>query len=183
MIFVPNIEGNLQYQASTPRFIASFCNRVDNGFLTGRPGSRSNYKIVESNPANLRMRAKDWWTAINVGMNDLDLRFSTNSVLHYRIVYWRRAAYGLCLCGLLGVIGVIFFLWLDLPSYIRDNAHARLPGLSVNQTLWFAWVNLSFWGFVWPWILIGLHKRALRRLLTRIVREVDQQAVGEASNA
>jgi hypothetical protein len=64
---------------------------------------------------------------------------------------------------------------LDLPVYIANNADARIPSLSVNQTLLFAWSNLIFWSVIWPWVLISLHKRPLRRLLARIVDEVDQQ--------
>jgi hypothetical protein len=30
-----------------------------------------------------------------------------------------------------------------------------------------------FWGFVWPWLLVALHKRPVRRLLERIIAEVD----------
>ena len=30
-----------------------------------------------------------------------------------------------------------------------------------------------FWGFIWPWLLIAIHKRPLHRLVARIVSEVD----------
>ena len=33
-----------------------------------------------------------------------------------------------------------------------------------------------FWGFVWPWLLIALHKPVLRRLVARLVKEVDTPA-------
>jgi len=31
--------------------------------------------------------------------------------------------------------------------------------------------------FVWLWLLIALHKRPLRRLVERIIREADAQAI------
>ncbi len=35
-----------------------------------------------------------------------------------------------------------------------------------------------FWGFVWPWLLIALHKRPLHRLVARIVSDVDPGGSG-----
>jgi hypothetical protein len=34
-----------------------------------------------------------------------------------------------------------------------------------------------FWGFAWPWLLIALHKRPLRRLMNQIIVEVDAAAM------
>lgn len=182
MIFIPEIEGDLGLKSPPAQFMAEFHQRVTGGFLTGKqPEPRSNYAVVESNAECVRVRAADWLTAINVGMNDLDLQFSSNGGLHYRLRYWRWAIYSLTLCACLGVIGVAFFVMLDLPTYIANNADARIPGLSVKQTLMFAWGNLIFWSVLWPWVLISLHKRPLRRLLARIVDEVDQQVTPEQS--
>jgi hypothetical protein len=176
MIFTPEIEGDLGFKSPQAEFIAELHNRVASGLLTGKqPEPRSNYAVVESNTEFVRVRAADWLTAINVGMNDLDLQFSSNGSLHYRLRYWRWAIYSLSLCACLGLIGVAFFVMLDLPVYIANNADARIASLSVNQTLLFAWSNLIFWSVIWPWVLISLHKRPLRRLLARIVDEVDQQ--------
>lgn len=33
-----------------------------------------------------------------------------------------------------------------------------------------------FWGFVWPWILILLHKRPLHSLMARLITEVDAES-------
>jgi hypothetical protein len=48
-----------------------------------------------------------------------------------------------------------------------------IPGLSVEQNLLIAWVMVLFWGFIWPWVLISLHKRPLHRLIARLIAEVD----------
>ena len=179
----PQIEGNLSFQASSSEFVKAFYRRVENGLLTGQPGPRSNYQVTESGPGRLRVRAGDWWTAINVGLNDLDLSLLKNGILHYHLRYWRWAIYCLGLCGVLGIVGVIFFLSLDIRSYITNNVNARIPGLSIEQNVYFAWGNLVFWGFVWPWILIALHKRPLRRLVARLVNEIDAQAINAKSNS
>jgi hypothetical protein len=48
-----------------------------------------------------------------------------------------------------------------------------MPGLSIDQNLALAWLMVVFWGFLWPWLLISMHKRPLRRLVTRLIAEVD----------
>jgi len=37
-----------------------------------------------------------------------------------------------------------------------------------------------FWGFVWPWLVMLLHKRSLRRLIARLIAEVDAGAAPTA---
>jgi hypothetical protein len=48
--------------------------------------------------------------------------------------------------------------------------------MSIDQNLSVAWLMVLFWGFVWPWLVIVLHKRPLRRLITRLIAEVDAGA-------
>jgi hypothetical protein len=179
MSLTPQIEGAMPIKASKSQFNAALRQRIENGFLTGRPGSRSNYQIVESQPETIQVRAVDWWTAINVGLNDLNLSFSKSGKLHFRLQFWRWAIYCLALCSVLGLMGVALFLALDIRSYIANNAGARIPGLSNDQNLYLAWGMLLFWGFVWPWILIAFHKRPLRKLLAKLVSEIDAKAIKE----
>ncbi|HEY8131013.1 MAG TPA: hypothetical protein VII12_03910, partial [Thermoanaerobaculia bacterium] len=54
---------------------------------------------------------------------------------------------------------------------------SRFPGLSIDQNVAVAWAFAFFWGFVWPWNLILLHRRPLRRLMQRLIVEVDAAAV------
>jgi hypothetical protein len=35
---------------------------------------------------------------------------------------------------------------------------------------------IMFWGFIAPWFLIAFHKRPLRRLVERLIRDVDRSA-------
>jgi hypothetical protein len=58
-----------------------------------------------------------------------------------------------------------------------QNPNARVPGLSLDQNVYLAWGAVCFWGFVWPWLLIAFHKRPLRRLLERLVTEIDASAL------
>ena len=51
-----------------------------------------------------------------------------------------------------------------------------IPGLSIEQNLLIGWLMVLFWGFIWPWLLISLHKRPLHGLVARLIAEVDAQA-------
>jgi hypothetical protein len=180
MIFDAEIEGALPIRSTVQRFVQAFRQRVSAGLLTGRPHPRSNYRLDETaSHDHLVVRAADWRTAINVGLNELELRVPQHGLVHYRVRYWRWASYALALSGILGFVGVMLLLTLDVHGYIARHSTARFPGLSIDHTVLVAWAMILFWGFVWPWLLIALHKRPLRRLVGRIVNEVD--AVGTRS--
>lgn len=173
MILAPQIEGIVPIRSSAAQFLQAFQQRVAAGLLLGGPHPRSNYVIAEAGPSQLRVQAADWWTAINVGLNELELRLLQRGTVHYRVRYWRWARYALSLGGILGIIGLVLLLTLDVRGYIARQPTSRFPGLSVEQNLLIAWTMVLFWGFVWPWLLIVLHKRPLHRLVARLVAEVD----------
>jgi hypothetical protein len=177
MTLAPQIEGAVPVRSSASRFVAAFRQRVAAGLLSGRPHPRSNYRVVEENAGLLRVCAADYWTAINVGLNDLELRVPSTGMVQFRVLYWRWAYYALGVSGVLGFVGLFVLLTFDVRSYIAREPSAGMPGLSTDQNLALAWVMVLFWGFAWPWVLITLHKRPLRRLVERLVREVDAQAI------
>jgi len=110
---------------------------------------------------------------MNVGLNDVDLTISGDGTTHYTIEYSRWAAYVIGLGAVLGAIFIATFLALDIRSYITRHPASRLSRLSIDQNVAIAWAMALFWGFVWPWILIALHRRPLTRLMERIIAEVD----------
>lgn len=154
--------------------------RVAAGFLSGRAQSRSNYVVTQAEPTFLQIRAADWSTALNVGLNDLELRATQPGQVRYHVRYWRWASYAIALSAVLGAIGLVFLLLTDVRSYIEAHPSRMTPGLSTEQNLLIAWSMVLFWGFVWPWLLIHLHQRPLRRLLERVISEVD---AGESVSA
>ena len=178
MTFAPQIDGTLTIHSSAAQFVQAFGQRVAAGLLTGRANPRSNYHVVDSGPDRIRVTAGDWWTAINVGLNDVELRFPRPNTVYYRVQYWRWANYGIGLSAVLGFIGLVLLLAFDARGYIARNPDARFPGLSVDQSLLIAWTMVVFWGFVWPWLLIALHKRPLHRLIGRLVHEIDAGVPG-----
>ena len=178
MTLAPRIDGTVAIRSSPAQFAEAFRQRVSAGLLTGHPHPRSNYRVVEDSSDQLQIHAVDWWTAINVGLNELELGFPEAGSVRYRVRYRRWAGYAVGLSGVLGCIGLLLLLILDVRGYIASHATARFPGLSVDQNLVVAWVMVLFWGFVWPWLLIALHKRPLHHLVTRLIREVDAGSTG-----
>ena len=172
MIFNPQTQGAVPIRSTAPEFLEAFRQRISTGLLTGRPHPRSNYRMSATGPDRLAVHAVDWWTAINVGLNELELRPHPGSV-RYRVRYWRWLQFGLALCGMLGLIGIVLLVSLDVRGYIEQHSASRVPGLSVEQNLLVAWFMVLFWGFVWPWLLVPIHKRPLRELVERIITEVD----------
>jgi hypothetical protein len=180
MILIPEIEGTATIRSSAGTFLQAFRKRISAGLLTGRPHPRSNYVVSEASAGHLKIRAADWWTAINVGLNRLELRHLQPGSIHYHVRYWQWAWFALGLSGGLGLIGLALLLSFDVRAYIAQHQNSMIPGLSIKQNLLIGWLMVLFWGFIWPWLLIILHKRPLRGLVARLIAEVDAQAASTA---
>jgi hypothetical protein len=176
MTLAPLIEGTVPIRSTPDQFVKGFRERVTAGLLSGKPHPRSNYQVTDANSTRLRVRAADWWTALNVGLNEMEFQFPRQGVLQYRVRYWRWAGYVIGLSGVLGVVGLILLLTLDVRGYIDRQGVGWFRGLSTDQNLALAWAMVLFWGFVWPWLLIAFHKGPVRRLVVRLVSEVDARA-------
>jgi hypothetical protein len=131
--------------------------------------------VTESGPSRLQVRAADWWTAINVGLNEVDLRIAQQGTVSYRVRYWRWASFAFGLSAMLALIGIVLLLTVDVRAYIARESFHRLPGLSADQNVLLIWGIVAFCALVWPWLLIQLHKPVLQRLMRRLITEVDGQ--------
>jgi hypothetical protein len=176
MTLAPQIEGSVAVRSSAAQLVPALRQRVAAGLVLGRPHPRSNYQVTEAGSTHVRVRAADWRTAINVGLNELDLRLAQPGAVHFRVRYWRWAAYVLGLGAVLGLVGLVLLLAVDVRGYIAEHPRSRLPGLSIDENVAVAWTLVLFWGFVWPWLLIALHKRPLHRLVAGLIADVDAQA-------
>jgi len=175
MTLAPQIEGAVSIHSPAAQFAHAFGQRVAAGLLIGQPNPRSNYRVVEAGPGRIRVRAAEW-TATNVGLNEWELCLLQPGSVQYRVRYWRWACFLLGLSGILGLIGLVLLSTLDVRGYIARHEATMLPGLSIDRNVVVAWAMAVFWGFAWPWLLIALHKRPLRRLVARLIGEVDAQA-------
>jgi hypothetical protein len=176
MSLTPEISGTVGIKSSPARFMPAFQQRVAAGLLAGTPHPRSNYRVVSSAPERLSIEAADWWTAVNVGLNEVELRVSPAGGVQYRVRYWRWARFSIALCGVLGLVGLVLLLTTDVRAYMEHTVVSAVPGLSADQNVAIAWGMTLFWGFVWPWLMIAFHKRPLHKLMARLVGEVDARA-------
>jgi hypothetical protein len=171
------VVGDVRIGAEPRAFFSAFTQRIGSGLLRGAPARRNRYGVIHQGRDGLAFRALDAWTAFYVGLNDVELTGTSGGHVSYRIEYRRWAWLVLLLCGGLGLVFVALFLVFDLRGTIESHAHSRVPGLSTGQNVAIAWAIALFWGFVWPWILIALHRGTLRRLLAQLVAEVDATAM------
>jgi hypothetical protein len=173
------IEGATPIRSHPRAFVAAFARRVASGLIAGVPASRNRYEVTREGGDSLRFRAAGWWTAIGVGLNEVELAASAGRV-RYTVRYARWATFALALSDLLGVVLILFFVFFDLREYLVHHPRSTVPGLSLDQNVALAWAMAIFWGFVWPWILILMHRGPLRRLTEQLIAEVDSAAAGEA---
>jgi len=174
MLFLPEIRGKVTIRSEPEPFFKAFRRRVASGLLTGTPHRRSNYLATLVDARHLTVRAGDWKSAINVGLNDLDFGYAGDGILRYRVRYWRWTIYCLALGAVLAAIGIALALAFDVRSYLTQMPASMRWGLSVDQSVILLWVFIVFWGFVWPWLLVALHKRPLHSLVKRLVAAVDE---------
>jgi hypothetical protein len=175
--FLPEIEGTVAIRSTAGPFFRSLQARVAEGLLSGRPHPRSRYVVSASGSDRIEIRAADWWTAVNVGLNTVDIRHDSAHTVRYQVRYWRWARYALYLCGALGLVGLGLLLSVDVREYLARDPHSMVPGLSGESNVIVAWSMVLLWGFIWPWLLIALHKRPLHTLVGRLIAEVDSRAV------
>src|SRR5262245_30258169 len=102
MTLAPRIEGVVPVESSGALFAAALGQRVAAGLLLRQPHPRANQQVLEESGGVLRVRAADYWTAINVGLNDLELGLPLGGPLRFKVQYWRWASYVLGLGGIIG---------------------------------------------------------------------------------
>jgi hypothetical protein len=175
MWFLPRTEGFAPIRSEPEAFIRIFACQVETGLFPRASSTRSRYTVTRQARDSLSFRAVNWLTAFNVGLNEVELSASTGQV-RYTIEYRRWAAYGVLLSAAIGLTLAVVFLAIDIRDYVDRHPGRMIPGLTTDQNVAIGWAMVIFWGFVWPWILVGLHKRPLRRLMDRLIEEVDQSA-------
>jgi hypothetical protein len=172
-VFSPTVEGRAPIRGPVRAFLDNFVTRVEQGLLRGAAPHRNRYIVTQMGADRLSFRATTRLSAFNVGLNRVDLDVSSGSEVRYRIEYWQWAMYAVAGSAAIGFFLMAFFLVFDLRGYIASHPGPQYLGLSVEQSVLLAWGMALFWGFVWPWILIELHKRPLRWLMTQLIAEVD----------
>lgn len=171
-LFLPEFSGSYQPKSASSNLIVKLAKRLATTglFPLASPG-RNQYEVVEQAETRLHFRSTSLWTGINVGLNDVQLRFEQpNNTIHYTVRYWSWAKYVL---GLSLIIVGLCGLFL-LPPVLGISIFPADSFAPVWQIKMFGLPMLAFWGFVWPWVLIALHKKHAARCLHRILDEVNE---------
>src|SRR5712692_141855 len=164
-----SLKGTEVIHSHPTAFIAAFVRRVEDGLLGGTHSRRSNYRVTRESADALQVRAVDWLTAISVGLNEVDLAVSPDGRVQFEIRYPRWAGYALALGGGCGFAIITILVTFDMRGYIARHPESRFSGLSIDQNIAVAWALALFWGFVWPWLLILIHRWPLRRLMKQLI--------------
>ena len=161
----------------TPRtepraFLAGVERRVEAGFLMGRPHFRSRYAVVRQSGDELVIRSQDFWTDFNVGLNDITLRVAGDGAIEYQVKFWRWVRGGVILCGVIGGVILLAFLF-PIPGSTLDFRAQWPAGAPPWLGHAMLWAQLIWWGVAWPWVLALAHQRPAEHFLRRILGEID----------
>ena len=163
--FHPSFAGVYKPGILTSDLLGEFATRVRSGRLFPSSPARNTYRIIEQNRDRIRFQAADFLTAFFVGLNDVSLELRGDGI-HYRVSYWKWAAY----CAALGG-----FILVALVACLLVWPRIVTPPTLPNQAIFYG--NAVFWGLAWPWILIAFHKRPAARCLERLLDETNKNNV------
>lgn len=173
-VFHPSFEGVWRTDNLAEDFARRLAARVRSGLLPLAKRRRNQYEIVSESDESVRFRSTTRLTGANIGWNDVDLRIDRRSgEVRYHVAYWAWTRFcvglGLLLAALFGLAVVLPVLtgW-----HLFDESFYPEKGDVVN----FALPMMVFWCFVWPWVLVALHKRPARRGFENLLAEVNSSA-------
>lgn len=128
---------------------------------------RNRYVVVSQSDRELRFRSTGFLTSINIGLNDVQVRIDSAPGsaprVRYEVRFFGWARYCVVLCAVIGIALIV--AWSVFGGKFGAGKAAARPIL---------WVMVIFWGFLWPWILVALHKRPAARALERLFAEVNR---------
>jgi len=117
MWFLPRTEGFAPIRSEPGSFVQAFARRIESGLFPDASSRRSRYEVSRQAHDTLTFRAAGWLTAINVGLNDVELAVSAGQA-RYTIEYRRWAAYAVLLSAAIGLAIAIIFIVIDIRDYV-----------------------------------------------------------------
>ena len=175
-LFSPRLRGQTEIASSSAPFLEAVKARIQSGLLTGKPHWRSRYTVTGHAQQEIAFRAADAMTAINVGLNEVTLCTAGNRRVEYSVSYRRWAAFVVGVSACFGIGFVAASLIWDIEARVARYAFVADPVLNTTVGLALLWGLVLFWAVIWPWILIAMHKPFARKLMDRIIQEVDAVA-------
>jgi hypothetical protein len=159
--FSPVYDGAIDFEAIPDDFAERIARRVRTGLLVPGRRGRANYVVQKQAPDAISFAAKGFWTAYNVGLNNVELQLEGKRILYHGS--FRRWTLYAVIHGFVIALVILIGI-LVLPE--SRNEISRTPGG------WpFVGALLVFFGLAWPWLLVALQRRFVPRALERIVRE------------
>jgi len=162
-MFSPAYEGVIELGAVPDDFTERVARRVESGLLVPGSRRRADYVVRSRSQDAVSFAARGFWTAYNVGLNEVELRRDGLHRIAYHGSFRRWAAYA-AIHGL-ALTGAILAVVLAWPG-ARDQVSQTPYGWPVLLGL------LVFFGLLWPWVLVAIHRRMVPWSLVRIVQEV-----------
>ncbi len=166
-MFRAEFEGTFTPERLREDFIAALGERVRRGLLPVASQRRNRYAVIEESDNELRFRSVGFLTSLNIGWNDVRVRVESAAggapQIQYKVGYWAWAAYCVALCGVIGIVLIAAFLLFG----------SKLKGQQAGGEVIF-WAMVIFWGFVWPWVLVAMHKRPAARALERLFARLNE---------
>lgn len=163
--FHPSFGGLYKTDYLSPNFKRDLISRIESKrFIPGAPPERNQYEVAESTHTSLHFRSTNFMTSLNIGLNEVWLRIDPDRhEVEYMVLYWRWALY----CIGIGLAMAVVFVAGEflLPEGWYPPEHLRYTVF---------WPSVWFFTLLWPWLLIGWHKRPARRFLTRIFDEINE---------
>ena len=162
--FAPRFAGDIGLASIPADYVARLERRVEEGFLVRGNRTRANYLSQRLGDEGISIVANDFWTATNIGLNEIILHRRDVNHISYEVRFGRWTRYGVLLGISILVVGMTLY-WAVGRSWAWPSQQGGiLPGLAGLL------VGLFFY-LLWPWIFTEMHKKPAARCLERIVRE------------
>jgi len=161
-LFSPEYRGTIEFKALPDDYTDRIARRVETGLLVAGSRRRANYVVRAKSREAVSFSAVGFWTAYNLGLNEVEVRGAGPNCVDYHGSFRRWALYATI--NSLALATVILIGLLVLPG-ARDQVSRYTWGWLYIGAL------LAFFGLVWPWLLVAMHRRFVPRALERIVRE------------
>jgi hypothetical protein len=160
--FSPVYDGAIDFEAIPDDFAERIARRVRTGLLVPGRRSRANYVVQNQAPDAISFSARGFWTAYNVGLNDVELRREGVKRIVFHGSFSRWTMYAVVHGLVIALVVLVGILVLPGPRDEISRTPAGWP---------FVGALLVFFGLAWPWLLVALQRRFVPRALERIVRE------------
>jgi hypothetical protein len=155
--------GSIEFDPLPTDWVERMTRRIETGLFTPSSRRRADYVVRSRSSDAVSFSASDFWTAVNVGLNDVELHRAAGNRVAYHGSFNRWAAYA-AIQGLV-VAGAVLLVVLLWPGARGEVDRYGAWGWPLLITL------LAFFGLVWPRVLVVMHRRFASRALERIVRQ------------